>query len=173
MRKAQAALEYMMTYGWALLAIIAVLGILVYFRAGSAEDTIPSSCTFGTQFNCDQFIAAENGTFAFSFVNLHDETINLTGVECSVPNQPSWTQTYSGAIIPTGDKGTLVCNPPVAYLLNGKEKIEAKLYFRYDEAQSLPRVQTGSLIVSVLETGAVADSIFADYAAENTYFAAE
>lgn len=41
-RKGQAAMEFLMTYGWAILAAIIVIGVLaIYFRPGSLATTQP------------------------------------------------------------------------------------------------------------------------------------
>lgn len=58
--KGQAALEYMVTYGWALIAIAAAIGVLFYFGLLDFNRYVPDSCDFGEQLKCEQF-AAYNG----------------------------------------------------------------------------------------------------------------
>ena len=47
MKKAQAALEFLMTYGWAILVVLAAIGALAYFGVLSPSNFLPSKCTAG------------------------------------------------------------------------------------------------------------------------------
>jgi hypothetical protein len=42
--KSQAAMEFLMTYGWAVLVVIAALGALAYFGVLSPEKFLPEKC---------------------------------------------------------------------------------------------------------------------------------
>jgi hypothetical protein len=44
-RKAQAAMEFLMTYGWAILVVLAAIGALAYFGVMSPGKFLPESCT--------------------------------------------------------------------------------------------------------------------------------
>ncbi len=56
-KKGQAAVEYLVTYGWAFLAILATIGVLSYFGLFNPNKYIPDRCDFGNQLECqDQFI---------------------------------------------------------------------------------------------------------------------
>ena len=52
-RKAQAAMEFLMTYGWALLAVLVVIGALAYLGVLDVEILLPERCTFAVPLNCD------------------------------------------------------------------------------------------------------------------------
>ncbi|HGJ67134.1 TPA: hypothetical protein ENS27_17370 [bacterium] len=45
MRKAQAALEFLMTYGWAIMVVLAAIGALAYFGVLSPSNFLPDQCT--------------------------------------------------------------------------------------------------------------------------------
>ena len=49
--KAQAALEFMMTYGWAMLLLLAVIGGMAYFMPKTSTLT-PEKCVFGSALPC-------------------------------------------------------------------------------------------------------------------------
>jgi len=51
--KGQAALEFLTTYSWAFMALIIILGGLVYFDIFNPEHYIPESCNFGTNIMCE------------------------------------------------------------------------------------------------------------------------
>src|SRR3989338_6386745 len=43
-RKAQAAMEFLMTYGWAILVVLVVIGALAYFGVLNPETLLPERC---------------------------------------------------------------------------------------------------------------------------------
>ena len=46
MKKAQAAMEFLMTYGWAILVVLLAIAALAYFGVLNPGKYLPSSCTF-------------------------------------------------------------------------------------------------------------------------------
>ncbi len=59
-RKGQAAMEFLMTYGWAILVVLAAIGALAYFGVLNPSRTLPSSCTIAPGLGCDDFKASTN-----------------------------------------------------------------------------------------------------------------
>ncbi|MBI5391980.1 hypothetical protein HZB00_03170, partial [Candidatus Woesearchaeota archaeon] len=53
MKKGQAAMEFLMTYGWAILVVLVAIGALAYFGVLSPSRFLPRSCTIGPGFSCD------------------------------------------------------------------------------------------------------------------------
>jgi hypothetical protein len=51
-RKAQGALEFLMTYGWAFLVILIMIGALAYFGVLNPSKLLPDKCMFGSPFMC-------------------------------------------------------------------------------------------------------------------------
>ena len=51
-RKAQAAMEFLMTYGWALLVVLIVIGVLMYSGFANISNLLPEKCTFSISVNC-------------------------------------------------------------------------------------------------------------------------
>ena len=63
-KKGQAALEFLTTYGWAFLVILIMIGTLAYFGILSPSKVLPSRCNFGTEFQCiDYQVSATNNQF--------------------------------------------------------------------------------------------------------------
>ena len=52
MRKGQAALEFLTTYGWAFLVILVMIGALAYFGVLNPKNFLPSRCTFSPEIDC-------------------------------------------------------------------------------------------------------------------------
>jgi len=54
-RKAQAAMEFLMTYGWAILVVLIVIGALAYFGVLDPSKLLPEKCVFPTGLHCDDY----------------------------------------------------------------------------------------------------------------------
>ena len=54
-KRAQAALEFLMTYGWAILVVLAAIGALAYFGVLSPEKFLPEKCTISPGIDCAGF----------------------------------------------------------------------------------------------------------------------
>ena len=59
MRKAQAAMEFLMSYGWALLVVMAAIGALAYFGVLSPEKYVPESCVLEQGLGCADFMITQ------------------------------------------------------------------------------------------------------------------
>ncbi|MBN2458655.1 hypothetical protein JXB28_00060 [Candidatus Woesearchaeota archaeon] len=62
MKKAQAAMEFLMTYGWAILVVLAAIGALAYFGVLSPDRFMPSKCTITGGFSCIEYKLQLNET---------------------------------------------------------------------------------------------------------------
>ena len=51
-KKGQAAMEFLMTYGWAILVVLAAIGALAYFGVLNPGQLLPDKCTFPASFDC-------------------------------------------------------------------------------------------------------------------------
>jgi hypothetical protein len=82
MRKGQTAMEYLMTYGWAILIIMVVLAVLFYL--GVLNPPVPSQCTFPAGISC---ISTKLGNIGGNLTLVIGQgvghTIVITGVNCS------------------------------------------------------------------------------------------
>lgn len=56
-KRAQAAMEFLMTYGWAILVVLVAIGALAYFGVLNPGKFLPSSCTIGPGLACGEFKA--------------------------------------------------------------------------------------------------------------------
>jgi len=60
-KKGQAALEFLMTYGWAILAAVIVIGALAYFGVFSPGQYAPETCTLTAPLGCDEYNVQTTG----------------------------------------------------------------------------------------------------------------
>ncbi|MEM2137616.1 MAG: hypothetical protein QW568_00835 [Candidatus Anstonellaceae archaeon] len=81
--KAQAAMEYLVTYGWAILALLFVVAFLVSTGAFSASNFASQECTFQPDLPCSPFIlytSASGAVLSFNLTNGLGFPINITNV---------------------------------------------------------------------------------------------
>ena len=83
--KSQAAMEFLMTYGWAILVVLAAIAALAYFGVLSPETFLPQKCLIETGFTCTGHkIEPTQSTIVFS--NGIGKSITITSIsigDCS------------------------------------------------------------------------------------------
>ena len=80
-KKSQAAMEFLMTYGWAILVVLVAIGALAYFGVLSPERFLPAKCTLPAGVACVDFnVGAAN----VDVVLRNGIGFDLTGVVVSV-----------------------------------------------------------------------------------------
>jgi len=92
-RKGQAAMEFLMTYGWAILVVLVAIGALAYFGVLSPQKFLPESCTIVPGLECDDFTV--------------DDTTE--DVQITVRNGMGESITASNVNIDTNSDGTADC----------------------------------------------------------------
>ncbi len=83
-KKGQAAMEFLMTYGWAILAILAAIGALAYFGVLTPTKFLPEKCVFPQGMACLDFqVEASDAKFVIQPAFGADAFIyNATIAEC-------------------------------------------------------------------------------------------
>ena len=61
-KRGQVAMEFIMTYGWAILVVLVAIGALAYFGVLNPSKYLPEKCVFTTGVTCRDFILQESGT---------------------------------------------------------------------------------------------------------------
>ncbi|MBW3000178.1 hypothetical protein KY339_05900 [Candidatus Woesearchaeota archaeon] len=59
-KKSQAAMEFLMTYGWAILVVLAAIAALAYFGVLSPGKFIPEKCMLSPGIACEDFKVTSN-----------------------------------------------------------------------------------------------------------------
>jgi hypothetical protein len=86
MKKLQAAMEYLMTYGWAILIIALALGVLYSLGVLNPGRLKPVMCMLPAPFSCQIQSLNTAGKLTISLSQGSGQTITLLGVAC-VDNQ--------------------------------------------------------------------------------------
>ena len=75
-KKAQAAMEFLMTYGWAILVVLVVIGALAYFGVLNPQSLLPERCTLQTGLNCrNHIVDASDDAITLEILNGMGRTI--------------------------------------------------------------------------------------------------
>lgn len=89
LKKGQAAMEFLMTYGWAILVVLAAIGALAYFGVLSPDSILPERTTFQAPLsNVDTAYITDSETLEIAFTNnvgreieIHTANANVTSLE--------------------------------------------------------------------------------------------
>ena len=79
-RKSQAAMEFLMTYGWAILVVLAAIAALAYFGVLSPEKLLPEKCIIAPGIACVQH-KLDSSTTLLILSNGLGRSINITSVQ--------------------------------------------------------------------------------------------
>ena len=82
MKRGQAAMEFLMTYGWAILVVLAAIAALAYFGILSPARFLPERCTGPAGLDCLEKATfdATNNYISWAIKNNEGKDINLTGL---------------------------------------------------------------------------------------------
>lgn len=61
-KRGQAAMEFLMTYGWAILAAVIVIAVLASFGVFSPSKYVPTSCALSAPLGCEKSQVAASAT---------------------------------------------------------------------------------------------------------------
>ena len=103
-KKSQAAMEFLMTYGWAILVVLAAIAALAYFGVLSPEKFLPENCKIAPGINCAGF-KVSTGSTTLVLQNGYGKDLiidSITVKDC--------TQSFTGdqSILDNGDMKTFV-----------------------------------------------------------------
>jgi hypothetical protein len=151
-KKAQAAMEFLMTYGWAILVVLAAIGALVYFGVLSPDKFLPEKCSFPSSsgLGCVDWTATTPGSISVVVKNGagHDlngltlEFIDTTNTDCQNP---------SAAInLTDGDQKTIVvaCDDPADDRFASGKSFKSDVEISYTNLETnLSHVKKGEILL--------------------------
>ena len=89
MKKSQAAMEFLMTYGWAILIIAIALSALFYFGVFDFTALFPGTCTIPSGISCEQHSIKQDRVFLVlrndQAFDMKDITIEIEGCGTYTP----------------------------------------------------------------------------------------
>lgn len=144
-KQGQAAMEFLMTYGWAILVVLAAIAALAYFGVLSPDRFVPDKCTIqGGGLSCDEFNAV--GT-DISVVISNNGGKSLTGVTVTyLPRSGCGAAPIAPAAQDLGDGATATFVITCPATIPGKTRGDLEITFTPTDGTLLQKA-TGNLAV--------------------------
>ena len=144
-KRGQAAMEFLMTYGWAILVVLIAIGALAYFGVLSPERFLPEKCLIasGSGLFCDDYNAVGGSGVTVRVRNILTDAVTVTTLTVT---DPSITCSWAGSTAITADRTAdflAVC----AGLTRG-QKIKGDMSIKYSKAGGLSKTATGNLVTT-------------------------
>ncbi len=154
-KRAQAALEFLTTYGWAFLVIIVMIGALAYFGVLNPEKFVSERCNLGVEFQCSKDTAvadSANDLITVRVTYMGDGQVSVTQILFnSTETNCDWdgggtpeTIAKKGSFDFDIGSGATACTGMVP-----GDKINGELTVFYNKDPAFPKSQEGELVISV------------------------
>ncbi len=160
-KKAQAAMEFLMTYGWAILVVLVVIGALAYFGVLSPSTLLPEKCTFPSSVSCIDHsiqsssvtIVLQNGAGRDMSVTSVDTVSEALGGATGDGNTNNQCKNGTGFVLRNGASTKIALNKPVGtnacdFRETGRDKNRYAINVTYSwlDSQSINHSLSGELL---------------------------
>ena len=150
-KKGQAAMEFLMTYGWALLVVLVAIGALAFFGVLNPGQFLPDACTMPPGISCSETLASGSGD-DITLVMTNGMGNTLTHATSIVALTLSGGSSCPGTAIASWDSGETVSpvfNCASGTLVSGST-VQGEVTFTYTLAGStLAHTKTGRIALKV------------------------
>lgn len=157
-KKGQAAMEFLMTYGWAILVVLAAIGALAYFGVLSPEKLVPERTTFTAPFPSSEaaVVSLSSGTVQIALSNNYGQSITLlntgeTGTQdCASPTLNIYNETAgayqdTNMTIKNGETFLLQYDCGASFIGSVGDRFETELTFSYITPSGLVHTHSGTV----------------------------
>ncbi|MBT4206803.1 hypothetical protein HOE22_00495, partial [Candidatus Woesearchaeota archaeon] len=137
-KKGQAAMEFLMTYGWALLVVLIAIGALASFGVLNPGQFLPETCTVAPGISCIDFSASASGsptTVGLTVMMQNGMGIALTAVTLDSP-------AFECTLNPVGD---WAAGEVVTFECEGSVGTEGAMYSGTEDGLTLDYTVSGGL----------------------------
>jgi len=142
-KRGQAAMEFLMTYGWAILVVLAAIAALAYFGVLSPDRFLPEKCTLPSGMACLDFRYTGTG---FELVIQNSAGFDMSGITVGIDGAGCVANASSGSTTLTNgqkDTYTVTCSPTA-----GKFKGDINVLYT-NQQTGMVHTKTGELIAKV------------------------
>ncbi len=173
-QKSQAAMEFLMTYGWALLVVLVAIGSLAFFGVFRSSGMLPDQCTMFAGFSCTSYYASlsanqikltfQNGLgYAMNFDDANGVAPGVLGIDVIIIDssiaQPASTAgandctialpgNLDGGFASMANGGAVTCGYKASGVAPGT-KVKATITVTWKDPVGNVRTRTGNLVFSV------------------------
>ncbi|MBI5148842.1 hypothetical protein HZA33_04125 [Candidatus Pacearchaeota archaeon] len=144
-KRGQAAMEFLMTYGWAILAAAVVIAALAAFGVFSPGKFVSARCTVTAPFECREHAASVATGITMTLYNgIQDESRTITAITIS----GCGSLTSQTIVVAPNDVQTVTVPCVPALDLNKKFKGDLSISFRIPNG-AVDQTSSGTIIASV------------------------
>lgn len=145
MKKGQAAMEFLMTYGWAILVVLIAIGALAYFGVLSPERFLPEKCVVstGSGLFCEDY-SASGTTVTLRIKNILTESVTVSNIALTVTGETCAPMTTSTPI--SADNYTdfdITCST-----LASGDKVKGDIAISFAKVGGLNKTAAGQLVTT-------------------------
>ena len=153
--KSQSAMEYLMTYGWAILIIAIVMIALFQLGVLGNNSANTGECIASSGYLCANPVLNSNGQLQVTFGQLSGSSMVITGINCSQANAAPnvWTAVSPSANVITGGETSIVLSCPVVSNTIGTS-FSGSLWVQYNTAAGTGYVARFATISAKASTSA-------------------
>jgi hypothetical protein len=145
-------MEFLMTYGWAILVVLIAIGALAYFGVLNPSRFLPESCTIGPGVGCDDykvtFASSDASTIQLLLRNGIGESLTAVGVAitgCTVDADASGDDAWTDGDILGGATGITLTACPAAAVPSSGGRVKVDITITYTGSSGLVHTKTGTL----------------------------
>jgi hypothetical protein len=157
-RGGQASMEFLMTYGWAILVVMAAIGALAYFGVLDSANIIPASCTIVPGIDCEDFRITETGQVEINILNGQGQNLNDISISLADPDTKATlciltcTEGCSGSNALSNGASSRWSSDNCIISETKGSKFKGELVFEYSlTAEGISHTKKGLLITGVEE----------------------
>ena len=134
--RAQAAMEFLMNYGWAIMVVLTTIAALAYFGILNPSRFMPRSCALGPEITCSDFEIYVDQLNTVLIAKLHiqnnlPDPIRITAINFSVVNYQNTDCLTSQVIQPDGILDFYAKFPSLQY--KREMKFNSEITITYDK----------------------------------------
>ncbi|MEM4267897.1 MAG: hypothetical protein QXK37_03610 [Candidatus Woesearchaeota archaeon] len=134
-KRAQAAMEFLMTYGWAILVVLAAIGALAYFGVLSPANFMPDKCDIPAGLDCIEKPVISSATGEVKFKVTNNMGTNITIVSISGGSQGDCAgatndEDIADIQLEDGETTVITYTPPAASFSQG-QRIKCRFSINY------------------------------------------
>ncbi|VVB77206.1 Uncharacterised protein [uncultured archaeon] len=147
--KLQSSIEYLMTYGWALIIIAIALAALYTLGVFNPPSLANPVCLLPAGLSCANYFLMPDGTLTLNLVQTTSSQINVTGVACNAMNSLTGMTPFQVSI-PPGGNATFSVPCWTGYSNNPGYAFQGYLIVNYTNTYTgFPHSVFGKLLVKV------------------------
>ncbi|HLC96402.1 MAG TPA: hypothetical protein VJH97_03710 [Candidatus Nanoarchaeia archaeon] len=149
-RKGQAAMEFLMTYGWAILVVLVAIGALAYFGVLNPDTFLPEKCVIssGSGLFCDKFSVSSGTSIQLKVSNSLAEAVTLEASGSSISQGANSCTLAADTAVTADNSSTLTFSGggTCATLTASGAKIKGDITLVFTDSDGFSKTTTGSLV---------------------------